>query len=253
MATVDKILQGVRIRLGSPSRATLTDRTLLALLYDWHQHYFGMLKTRSQEGWMLGRFPLTVSAGTDEYPMGASAPNFAGALLVTTDPELSTDGCATEIPMVRVQDADLRGAAYTRTSGGTDTVEAIAFFSTVDGWRAKTYPRGAAGNLLVWYEVAQTGETALENAPLLPANFHNLLTVAVALDAVDECSWDGKSEEYSERMREGKRRTLERAKMEMEREFRISILEANADDTGARDVFESTPGVWANYRNGWGG
>jgi len=236
----------------------LSRSVLVQALWDRNQFFCSQLKNWSNEGYMLRQFGLTVIAGTTQYGLAALAPQFGGCFLVTTDPSFYPDQRQREVQYGRLQDADFAGVGGSGIGAGTgflgalDSVGFIAFYSDPDlgGWQAKTYPIGAQGRYIVYYEPDNVGETALENTPQMPASWHHLLAVAAAIDCIGQCEWQGMTIDESRAKRQDILPGLVAFKNELMPEFLHYLQMANAEHQGIRTPYSSSPGVWSSYRGG---
>lgn len=252
MPTFEVLVQETRRRLGRPDRESVPDDAILLGLYTANQARVIKLRNASDEGALVKRFPLAITGGTDEYPVSALAYDFSGAALVTTDPDLYADGRVREIAVVRIQDLNLLddGDAPSQSGVGDDTVSVMAFFADENGWKVRVRPRGGVGNYRVEYEPAYVIPGPLGSRPVTPEAFHDLLSIDASLQCLPLAQWPGLEAKAAESRRGALERSYLQQKMPMEREWEIFIRDMTPEDAGGREVFESSPGVWANFRNG---
>lgn len=254
MATVEELINTTRRRLARPDRESVPDDAILLGLHNANQHYVIKLRNASDEGAFLKRFALPITGGSvDEYPISALALDFSGAALVTTDPDLYPDGRVREVQVVRVQDFDLvddGSVPITSSTVGTDSVSSMAFFKDEYGWKVQVRPRGAVGNYRVWYEPANIMQMPLAGSPQTPAAFHDLLSIEAALECLPLAHWPGLDPKVAEMRRKNLENMFLRQKVERMREWEIFVRDMTPEDTGSREVFESSPGVWDAFRGG---
>jgi hypothetical protein len=134
---------------------------------------------------------LTTGSGSEDYLLAAA--NFGRPFLVYTTDASDTYHVRREIPIVLMQDADLRYFGP-QQSGFSDShsAAAIVFYRQFENWYARVAPiPGGTSTYEIWYEATYEYGSPGDSVGL--SAFHHLLRVQTAISALPHCAWRGMS------------------------------------------------------------
>lgn len=190
MPTHNDNLAAIRRRLGSPSPDAPSDPLLMQLLIDQTAHYTAGL-ANTVNHWSVDRWQLSVDAGSEDCLV--TAPNFGRPFLLYTTDDTDTYHVRREVPIVLMQDADLRyaGPQQAGSVAGHSATQVI-FYRRNETWYARFVPiPGGPAAYEVWYETVYEYGSPGDNVGLNA--FHHLLRVQTAISALPHCAWRGMS------------------------------------------------------------
>lgn len=187
MGTIINNLQRIRLLLDEPSRPE--SHILFELLENRIQHHLTALSNSSAH-WSVYNFPLTVSAGQEDYLI--TAPNFGKPFWVYSEDDTDPVRPRSEVPFCLLQNISqfYQGPRQIMSvANNVPTVSVIAFYKQYDAVYARVAPvPGGTQQYRIWYETLPVAPETFGDMPGLSA-FHHLIRVETALSAIPACVW----------------------------------------------------------------
>ena len=187
MPTQNDNIGAIRRRLGFPLPDSPSDPLLMQLLLDQTAHYTASL-ANTRNHWSVDKYDQSVSAGTEDYVVPAGQ-NFGRPFLVHTADPNDPYHSRREIPIVLMQDADLRYVGPQQSGLVADhTATEVIFYRRYENWFVRFVPiPGGSATYSIWYETVYEYGSPDENIGVNA--FHHLLRVQAALSALPHCGW----------------------------------------------------------------
>lgn len=191
-----QLLTNTRVRLGDTLAQRPSDRTLLLIVCTQVQSFVN-LANLSAKPWAIDEVTVVAIPGLEDYAIGVAS-QFGKPIAVRTQDPSNPSHIESVVEFTELVDLtfdwsmprDVGGFGF---DGSPHSARRIAFFrrgGSDQVWaRVLPIPQTTA-EYQILYQVGVYGETeSLDEIPVLP-QFHALIEIRSALDALPHCLWD---------------------------------------------------------------
>lgn len=195
MASLDQMMQNVRVRLGHPRFQSPSNRDILLNLSTQIQRYCNKLSL-SGRTWAVDEVSLMVVPGQEDYPI--SATNFGRPIQIRTVYPQNPSYIERDIEFDELGDLNFNwpypknfGSLIVNIDGSPNTAQRMAFFrkSFADQCYVRVAPIPALpAQYQILYQVGDVHGQALASIPVLPQH-HDLLEIRTAISLLPATSW----------------------------------------------------------------